>query len=104
MNASSIQQKGVAFDGTRRDVTIDEVIADQGRRTPDSTVAPRRFRMAFILVTKDGQTALVFNESVAVLPDIPGTGAEISAIRRAPSYTPEEITAYQDEWRQLFQS
>ena len=26
------------------------------------------------------------------------------AIRRAPSYTPEEVTAYQDEWRKLFQS
>ena len=57
VNPSAIQQRGVAFDGTRRDVTIDEVIADQGRRTPDSTVAPRRFRMAFILVTAAGITA-----------------------------------------------
>jgi iron(III) transport system substrate-binding protein len=59
---------------------------------------------ADFLVSKDGQVANVFNESVAVLPDIPGTGAEITAIRRAPSYTPEEVTAYQDEWRKLFQS
>jgi iron(III) transport system substrate-binding protein len=71
----------------------------------DSAPNPNAAQLfANFLVSKDGQTALVFNESVAVLPDIPGTGAPITAIRRAPSYTPEEITAYQDEWRQLFQS
>lgn len=71
----------------------------------DSSPNPNAAQLfANFLVTKDGQVANVFNESVAVLPDIPGTGAEITAIRRAPSYTPEEVTAYQDEWRKLFQS
>jgi iron(III) transport system substrate-binding protein len=71
----------------------------------DSAPHPNAAQLfANYLVTKEGQTANVFNESVSVLPDIPGTGAPITAIRRAPSYTPEEVTAYQDEWRQLFQS
>src|SRR5215218_1994796 len=71
----------------------------------DSAPHPNAAQLfANFLVTRDGQVANVFNESVAVLPDIPGTGAEITAIRRAPSYTPEEVTAYQDEWRKLFQS
>ena len=56
------------------------------------------------MVSQAGQESLVFNESVAVLPGIAGTGAEISDIRRAPSYTPEEVTEYQDKWRSLFQS
>jgi iron(III) transport system substrate-binding protein len=71
----------------------------------DSAPNPNAAQLfADFLVSRDGQVANVFNESVAVLPDIPGTGAEITAIRRAPSYTPEEVTAYQDEWRTLFQS
>ncbi len=71
----------------------------------DSAPNPNAAQLfADFLVTRDGQVANVWNESVAVLPDIPGTGAEITAIRRAPSYTPEEVTAYQDEWRKLFQS
>jgi iron(III) transport system substrate-binding protein len=71
----------------------------------DSAPHPKAAQLfANFLVSKDGQVANVFNESVAVLPGIPGTGAEITAIRRAPSYTPEDVTAYQDEWRKLFQS
>jgi uncharacterized protein (TIGR03437 family) len=45
---------GVAFDGTRQNVTIDSVIQTQGRRTPDDTVAQRRYRFAFILVVPQG--------------------------------------------------
>ena len=71
----------------------------------DSAPNPNAAQLfADFLVSETGQVANVFNESVAVLPDIPGTGAEITAIRRAPSYTPEEVTAYQDQWRSLFQS
>jgi hypothetical protein len=56
------------------------------------------------MVTRPGQESLVFNESVAVLPDIPNTGAEISSVRVAPEYSPEEIAEYQEYWRGLFQS
>ena len=56
------------------------------------------------MVGRAGQEALVFNESVGVLPGLEGTGAEIGDIRRAPTYTPEEVTEYQDKWRSLFQS
>ena len=47
-------QVGVSFDGNRRDVPIQELIEAEGRRTPDHTVAQRRFRMAFLLVTQAG--------------------------------------------------
>ncbi|MEJ7605430.1 MAG: hypothetical protein WKF37_04000 [Bryobacteraceae bacterium] len=45
---------GVAFDGNRRDVRIEEIIQAEGRRTPDHTVAQRKFRFAFIAVTGNG--------------------------------------------------
>ena len=49
-----LPQTGVRFNGTRRDVSIDELIAAVGRRTPDYTVAQRHFRFGFMLVVPQG--------------------------------------------------
>lgn len=46
--------RGVSFDGTKVDVTAAALIRAAGRRTPDSTVAQRHFRFAFILVAPTG--------------------------------------------------
>jgi uncharacterized protein (TIGR03437 family) len=51
-----IGQTGVSFDGQRRDVSVADIIAAEGRRTPDSTVSQRRFRFAFILIVRQGTT------------------------------------------------
>jgi len=47
---------GVSFSGDRNDVTVDQIIAAEGRRTPDYTVAQRLFRLAFILIVGQGTT------------------------------------------------
>ncbi len=47
-------QRGVRFDGQRRDVSVAEIIEAEGRRTPDHTVAQRHFRFAFIVLAADG--------------------------------------------------
>ena len=47
-------QTGIGFNGQRLDVPIDNVVQTMGRRTPDSTVAQRRFRFAFVLVISEG--------------------------------------------------
>lgn len=47
---------GVRFDGQRRDVSVEEIVASEGRRTPDSTVSQRRFRFAFVLIVRQGST------------------------------------------------
>src|SRR5262249_31897269 len=46
--------RNYSFDGDRVDLTVDDVIRSEGRRTPDSTVAQRRFRFAFILIVAKG--------------------------------------------------
>jgi len=51
---SRTPQTGVRFDGVRRDITVDEIIAAEGRRSPDHTVAQRRFRFAFIVLSAAG--------------------------------------------------
>jgi uncharacterized protein (TIGR03437 family) len=54
----SLQQQhpasGVAIDGGRQDIRVEDVVQAMGRRTPDSTIAQRHFRFAFILVTSQG--------------------------------------------------
>ena len=49
-------QSSAKFDGVRQDIPVDEVVQTVGRRTPDSTVAQRRFRFAFVLIVGQGST------------------------------------------------
>lgn len=53
-NASRSPQTGVAFDGERKNVTLDRIIAAEGPRLPDHTVAQREFRFAFVLIVEEG--------------------------------------------------
>ena len=50
--AQSHPLRGYSFDGDRIDVAVEDIIQSEGRRIPDSSVAQRRFRFAFILVAK----------------------------------------------------
>jgi|SRR5579871_59945 len=54
--SSQFPQVGIGFDGGRQDVQIGDIIQAVGRRTPDSTVAQRHFRIAFVLIVKAGTT------------------------------------------------
>lgn len=47
---------GVTFNGTRREVRIDDVIDVMGRREPASGSSPRVHRQAFIYVVSNGRT------------------------------------------------
>ena len=55
--AESSPAVGVTFSGIRRNVTIDDVIAVLGPRTPSAARSPREFRQAFIYVVAPGRTA-----------------------------------------------
>jgi len=54
--AVSNPQVGVTFNGIRRDVTIDDVIAVAGERVPSAANSPRVYRQAFIYVVSAGHT------------------------------------------------
>ena len=47
-------QTPARFDGAKQAVKAGDVIQVMGRRTPDSTVAQRRFRFAFVVVVQPG--------------------------------------------------
>ena len=55
--ASSNPEVGVTFSGTRRTVTIDDVIAVHGQRAPSAADSPRVYRQAFVYVVSAGRTA-----------------------------------------------
>jgi len=46
--------KNISFDGTPVKIATGDIIGVEGRRTPDYTVAQRRFRFAFLLVVAPG--------------------------------------------------
>jgi uncharacterized protein (TIGR03437 family) len=46
--------RGVQFDGQRQNISAAEVERAMGRRTPDYTVAQRRYRFAFLMITAPG--------------------------------------------------
>jgi uncharacterized protein (TIGR03437 family) len=59
-NASTTQidpRPGVRFDGDRRDITVDDLIAVDGPRIPSHTLEQRRFRMAIVLIVPPGGAA-----------------------------------------------
>jgi hypothetical protein len=47
---------GVTFNGTRREVRIDDVIDVMGRREPASAASPKTHRQAFLYVVSNGRT------------------------------------------------
>jgi hypothetical protein len=55
--SSSPPEVGVRVRGTRQNVTIAQIIADEGVRSPGFPIAPNSFRQAFILVVPDGRRA-----------------------------------------------
>lgn len=55
--ADSAPRVGVTFNGTRRDVLIEDVIAINGPRVPSSADSPRVHRQAFLLVVGRGRSA-----------------------------------------------
>ena len=57
-------QTGVPLSGTRLDIGVNDVIAVEGRRTPDSTVAQRHYRFGFILVVPQGSLDSILAGSV----------------------------------------
>jgi hypothetical protein len=50
-------QTGVSFSGTRRDVTIADVVAVMGHRNPPAAQAPRLHRQAWVYVVSRGRSA-----------------------------------------------
>ena len=54
--SESAPQIGVTFNGTRRDVRIEDIIAIHGPRVPNAANSPREHRQAFIYVSSAGRS------------------------------------------------
>jgi hypothetical protein len=55
-NPSSSPEVGVTFSGTKRTVTIDDIIAAAGRRSPSAADSPRVYRQAFVYIASPAST------------------------------------------------
>jgi subtilase family serine protease/fibronectin type 3 domain-containing protein len=52
----SLPQENVTISGTKREITIDDIIAAEGPRIPSADEAQHDYRFAFILLTGQGET------------------------------------------------
>jgi large repetitive protein len=55
--ATSSPRAGVTFNGTRRDVLIQDIVAVEGSRVPAAADSPRVHRQAFVFLVGRGRTA-----------------------------------------------
>ena len=55
-NAASGPRVGVTFSGTKRTLTIDDIIAVAGTRTPSAADSPRVYRQAFVYIASAGSS------------------------------------------------
>lgn len=54
-NPASAPEVGVTFKGTRRTVTIDDIIAAVGERVPSAANSKRDYRLAFVYIASRGR-------------------------------------------------
>lgn len=54
-NPERAPEVGVSFDGIRKEVRIEDIIAAAGPRRPDASVSQRHFRYAFLLLVEDAE-------------------------------------------------
>jgi uncharacterized protein (TIGR03437 family) len=47
---------GVSFNGERRDIPVDLIVAAEGPRIPEAAVSQKRFTFAFVLLVREGTT------------------------------------------------
>jgi len=52
-----LPEVGVTITGTKKWITIDDVIAAEGERAPSATQAPKRFKMGFVFLVRPGEQA-----------------------------------------------
>lgn len=54
IDKNQLPQPGATVTGTSRTVTIDEIIAAEGARIPDSTASQKKFKLGFVLLVRPG--------------------------------------------------
>ncbi len=54
---SRMPSSGVAFDGIRKNISIADIVAAEGPRKPDHSMAQRSFNFAFVLLVEEGAPA-----------------------------------------------
>ena len=59
-------RSGVTFDGVRKNITVDDIIAAEGPRVPHADVSPKEFNYAFMLMVDD-EAQVVPEQDVAKL-------------------------------------
>lgn len=67
IDKTQLPQLGAAISGTAKAVTIDDIIAAEGPRIPDSTSSQKQFNVGFVLLTRAGDNSTSAVQAIETL-------------------------------------
>lgn len=67
VDATQLPQLGATVSGTSKTVTIDDIVAAEGARVPDSTTSQKKFNIGFVLLTRAGDDPSVATQAIEIL-------------------------------------
>ncbi len=67
IDKTKLPNLGDTITGTAKTVTIDDIIAAEGARIPDSTTAQKQFNVGFVLLTRAGDNATAATQAIETL-------------------------------------
>lgn len=92
IDKTQLPQLGATVSGTAKTVTIDDIIAAEGARIPDSTTAQKRFDVGFVLLTRPGDSATAATQAIETLRKAwAGRFAELSQGRGSVANIPASL-------------
>jgi hypothetical protein len=67
IDKTQLPQLGATITGTANTVTIDDIIAAEGARVPDSTTSQKKFNVGYVLLTRSGDNATAAAQAIETL-------------------------------------
>lgn len=67
IDKTKLPELGATISGTAKIVTIDDIIAAEGARIPDSTTAQKKFTVGFVLLTRSGDSSTTAATAIETL-------------------------------------
>jgi hypothetical protein len=67
IDKTQLPQLGATISGTAKTITIDDIIAAEGARTPDASTSQKKFNVGFVLLTRAGDSATAATAAIETL-------------------------------------
>jgi len=67
IDRTQLPQPGATISGAAKTVTVDDIIAAEGERVPDSATSPKKFNVGFVLLTRADDNTTAATQAIEIL-------------------------------------